>query len=37
MTSGSENNPDLSFLTSSRKKHVFYNWLINNILYLFVT
>lgn len=24
-------------LTSSLKKHVFYNWLINNILYLCVT
>lgn len=37
MTSGSENNPDLSFLTSSLKKHAFYNLLINNILYLCVT
>ena len=27
----------LFFLTSSLKKHVFYNWLINNILYLCVT
>ena len=25
------------FLTSSLKKHTFYNWLINNILYLCVT
>ena len=24
-------------LTSSLKKHIFYNWLINNILYLYVT
>ena len=24
-------------LTSSLKKHVFYNWVINNILYLCVT
>ena len=24
-------------LTSSLKKHTFYNWLINNILYLCVT
>ena len=27
----------LSFLTSSLTKYVFYNWLINNILYLCVT
>ena len=27
----------LTILTSSLKKHVFYNWLINNILYLCVT
>ena len=37
MPSGSENNPDLSFLTSSLKKHAFYNLLINNILYLCVS
>ena len=28
---------DYSFLTSSLTKYVFYNWLINNILYLCVT
>ena len=27
----------VDFLTSSLKKHVFYNWLINSILYLCVT
>ena len=28
---------EVDFLTSSLKKHTFYNWLINNILYLCVT
>ena len=28
---------DIYFLTSSLKKHAFYNLLINNILYLCVT
>ena len=29
--------PQSDHLTSSLKKYVFYNWLINNILYLCVT
>ena len=33
-----KNNSKLDeLLTSSLKKYVFYNWLINNILYLCVT
>lgn len=28
---------DITILTSSLTKYVFYNWLINNILYLCVT